>query len=370
LFKNARLRLLLSLCGLERQGESDDPDATWIIPSILLSVELKDFADCIEKNRREPREQWGEDDSLSAEDMLRRKAAPAKPSRNIFGDDDDSEIDALELEASLLPTNKLTTKTSALAKLKKRRKKQASDDEGSEPDEEAIRERRKARLLADIAKRQKIKSSEFVHISDDEDDEDRDQEFFEKENKRRKGQASKIMELLRSEQARLSEPKSKKRKSDKTEPKKSKKPRTTSSDQDSEGSDKVDISDEDRILHTGNESSSPARDRPSLLVTSEDEDDTLLSSQSEINVGDEDDDRITDPKTILRKSKGPFAYSDSEEDAVEDVTLPEVEMRDKLIPTVDRMDIGDDEGSDLDVPSRAREQQRKRTVVLDDSDEE
>lgn len=206
IFKDAKLRLLMTLAGFERLGVEDEPDASWIIPSSLASTQLRHMRDIIEQHRMNPIFEYGEDDPLTAEDLLRRRPTE-KPNRAEY--DDDSEGDGIisgdDVEEEFLfpaggPTNKINSHKSAIDALKKKRRKRhavATDDEGG-LDDETREARRKARELADLEKRRKIKSREFVHDCDDESDEDRDRDFFAREEARRKGQGAKVMQALRA----------------------------------------------------------------------------------------------------------------------------------------------------------------------------
>lgn len=200
MFKDAKLRLLMTLCGFERLGIDDEPGATWIIPSKITARELHETHECIDRHRRDPTTQYGEEDSVSAEDLLRRQPKP-KAQRAEY--DDDSEgagiIDDGEEEFMFPaggPVDKIQ-RLDALAELKTRRRKRhataASDDEKEGVEDATIEARRRARRKADLEKG-KFKSEEFVRDSDD--DSEADAEFFRKEEERRKGQAGKIMEAL------------------------------------------------------------------------------------------------------------------------------------------------------------------------------
>ena len=214
MFKDNKLRLLMSLVGFDRLGLDDEPGATWVVPSTLASSVLQETHAIVEKHSNNPIMQYGEDDPVSAEDLLRRKSA-TRPNRAEF--DDDSEGDGIvsDGEEEFLfpaggPTNR---KSDALAELKRKRRKRVrtgSDDERG-LDDAAIERKRKARLLADLEKRRKIKSEEFVHDSDDEENEERDREFFAREEQRGKIHALKVLEALTiGGSGHLSEGKSKK----------------------------------------------------------------------------------------------------------------------------------------------------------------
>lgn len=200
-FKEARLRLLMTLSGMERLGIEDEPNATWIIPSSLTSAELRHTHETIEQHRKNPVFEYGDDDPLSAEELLRRK--PSEKAKRVEYDDD-SEDDGIvsdnDAENELLfpfsgPVDRPNAHHKALDALKaKRRKRRHSNP--VEADEETLEARRKARHKADLEKAKKVKSAEFIRDSDDESDEERDRAFFAKEELRRKGQGEKIREAF------------------------------------------------------------------------------------------------------------------------------------------------------------------------------
>ena len=200
MFKDSKLRLLMALAGLERLSVEDEPNATWIIPSSLTSAQLEHTRQTIEQHRNRPVFEYGEDDPMTAEELLRRKPTE-KTKRAEY--DDDSEGDGIVgdnnvEEEFLFPPNQRMSHKSALNELIKKRRKRHTVFSGDESElDEATREaRRKARELADLEKRRKIKSHDFVRDSDEETDEERDREFFAQEEARRKGQGHKIMEAL------------------------------------------------------------------------------------------------------------------------------------------------------------------------------
>ena len=208
MFKNAKLRLLLTLAGFERLGIDDEPGATWIIPSELTARDLHETHECIDRHRRDPVMQYGDEDPVSAEDLLRRR--PNTRTRKAEFDDDSEDNGIVpdgEEEEFLFPAggpvDEKRRKKDALAELRKKRRKRRhvpvsdDDDDQDEGLDDATRERRrKARLEADLEKRRKIKSTEFV--GDSEDDSDADREFFRKEEERRRGQAVRVREALRA----------------------------------------------------------------------------------------------------------------------------------------------------------------------------
>ncbi|KAI4207594.1 MAG: hypothetical protein LQ348_000539 [Seirophora lacunosa] len=206
IFKDAKLRLLMTLSGFERLGIDDEPNATWIIPSSLSARQLHETHEAIQKHSVNPTTEYGAEDPIPAEEMLRRK--PTASARRAEYDDDsegngivsDGDDDFLFPAGGPTNTGPLTA-AAALERLKKKRRKRrtstASDDGGvGALDDETLERRREAREAADLEKRKKIKSDEFIY--DSEDDVEADRIFFEKEESRRKGQAKKVMEVLRA----------------------------------------------------------------------------------------------------------------------------------------------------------------------------
>ena len=201
MFKEARLRLLMTLSGMERLGIEDEPNATWIIPSSLTSAQLRHTHETIEQHRKNPIFEYGDDDPLAAEEMLRRKPSEKTQKAEYDDDSDDDGIDSdNDADNEFLfpfsgPVDRPNPHHTALDALKaKRRKRRHSNP--VEIDDETLEARRKARQKADLEKARKVKSAEFVADSDDESDEERDQTFFAIEELRRKGQGEKIREAF------------------------------------------------------------------------------------------------------------------------------------------------------------------------------
>ena len=200
MFKDNRLRLLMTLVGFERLGFDDEPNATWIIPSSISSKGLTESAEMVRKHEVSPRAEYGDDENpIVPQDLLRRKALH-RP-RAAYDDDsgDEGLIDDGE-EDFLFPAGGPTDrKSEALNDLKKSRRQRHKDTDGElAMDEETREQRRIAREEGNLEKRKKIKSDLFVHDSDEEDDEEKDRRFFAQEEERRKGQSMRVLEALRS----------------------------------------------------------------------------------------------------------------------------------------------------------------------------
>ena len=197
----------MSLSGFERLGIDDEPGDTWIIPSALSAQELHETYSYIDRYRNDPVMQYGDDDDpVDAEDMLRRKPnTAAKQKKAEYDDDSDGDGIMDDGEEAFLfppggPVDDRAKKRNAMQSLKskRRRRRHMTDaDLGNESlDDEEREARRKARLEADLEKRRKIKSKEFVGDSDDDSESDAD--FFRREEEMRKGQAGRVMEALRA----------------------------------------------------------------------------------------------------------------------------------------------------------------------------
>ena len=358
IFKDAKLRLLMTLSGFERLGVDDEPGATWIIPSPLTSTELRHTRDIIEQHRNNPVFEYGEEDPLTAEEMLKRK--PTETARRAEYDDDsdgDGIVSDNNIEEEFLfpaggPTNKSNPHHAALAALKKRRRKRHSATSGDEGglDEETRDARRKAREAADLEKRRKIKSAEFVRDSDDESDEERDRDFFAREALLREGQGGKVMEALRA--GRVSKtvsgeavkPKAgtKKRKSEGgnvmgTRKKRKSGPFLDESESGSEG-------DKDSDVDMDEGSSSPPRRAVSVSTAGDSDEDTPLSSSPLVGLS-----------AMLPK------------EAVEDDISPPEATGNKISAlALDEADRDEDDDKRVALPGR----RRGRVTVLEDSDDE
>ena len=342
LFKNARLRLLMTLSGLERVGE-DEPEATWMIPSSLTSSELRQAHDNIEKHRQDPKIRYGEDGELSAEDLLRRK--PTEKAKRADYDDDSDAADSLGEEDFLFPTggptNTVISRETALENLKKKRRKRRSHHE---MDDETREARRKARVEADLERRRAYKSELYIRESDEETDEERDKAFFAVEEARRLGQREKVLGALQarsvrsrmeSDHPRLSIMKGAKRKAETSEDEEGGKRRRASSDA-------SEVSDDNIQGET-----SPVTKNISTTSTESEDEDTPLSSPPHLGIEKNDDDNL--------QPSAPSAGS-SESDSGEKLS---------------RLAIREGQESDGDdVVTSIANRRRGRVMVFDDSDDE
>jgi replication fork protection complex subunit Tof1/Swi1 len=198
MFKNARLKLLMTLVGFERLGFEDPLDTTWIVPSALTSSELGETLSMVEKFEHSP---WVSDDpNESPEDLLRRKRHTISDEgedvpRDAFIDDSEGEDG---LEDFMFPDN-IRSKSSAsraLEQLKEARRKRKKKSEEDPLDDEVSEARRKAKEAAALERRRKIKSELYIHDSDEEMNEEESREFFAREEERRKRQADRVRRAL------------------------------------------------------------------------------------------------------------------------------------------------------------------------------
>ncbi|KAL5426667.1 Topoisomerase 1-associated factor 1 [Paraphaeosphaeria minitans] len=279
MFKDNKLRLLLTLVGFTRLGANDDPDASWVIPSNLTSVELQQAIDLIRKYEFDPPTY---DDGKGPEDMLRGKAAAARRSTHrVDWDDDEDGIDhdsGEDREEYALDEPTARKADGSGKKVLKRRRRARTP---IELDDEEKEERANARRQKEMEKQLKVKSTMFVHDSDEEDDPEADAAFFAREEALRVQTKAKIAKSLVLGNTEPSAPK--KRKADEATVKDSKRRKTPPKQKqragpfDSDESDEEDAADGSEDNHS---SRTLSEERQVNLDDSEDEaTDTPLSSQ-------------------------------------------------------------------------------------------
>lgn len=194
MFKDNKLRLLLTLVGFNRLGANEDPDATWVIPSILSSKELQESINLIRKYEFDPPTY---DDGKGPEDMLRSKASAARrAARRVDWDDDDDGIehDLGEDRGEYAMDEPTAREANGNGKKLLKRRRRARTP--VELDDEEKQERANARRQKEIEKQLKVKSTMFVHDSDDEDDPEADAAFFAREEALRAQNKANIAQSL------------------------------------------------------------------------------------------------------------------------------------------------------------------------------
>jgi replication fork protection complex subunit Tof1/Swi1 len=321
MFKDNKLRLLMTLVGWTRLGEAHDPDASWIIPSSLTWTDLQEAIDLIRKYEFAPPTY---EDGKGPEDLLRSKASAARRStRRVDFDDDDGNEDIANAEeedhgeyAHDAPTGR---KPDGERKKLKRRQRARTP---VELDDEEKDRRAAARRKKELERLAKEKSTMFVHDSDDEDDAERDAEFFAREEALRKEMTKAFGKSLvlatvepavpKKRKAEESAPNSKRRKT----PPKRKAPFADSDDESDEDMDDV-ASVSSRALPT-----TEARD---VQVDSEDEAiDTSTSSQHGNGVHESDERTPIKPTALTATKNQDVTMADSDDDDDEDEDVPVV----------------------------------------------
>lgn len=179
MFKDNKLRLLMTLVGFMRLGTNDDPDASWVIPSSLTSAELQEAIDLIRKFEFDPPTY---EDGKGPEDLLRSKAAAARrlTKRAEFDDDSDGVDHDSEEDRGEYAVDSATTRNPDGERKRLKRRRRAHTP--VELDDDERKARAEARRKKEIEKQAKTKSTMFVHDSDDEEwDADKDSAFFARE---------------------------------------------------------------------------------------------------------------------------------------------------------------------------------------------
>jgi replication fork protection complex subunit Tof1/Swi1 len=326
MFKDNKLRLLMTLVGFSRLGEAHDPDATWIVPSTFTSTDLQEAINLIRKYEFDPPTY---EDGKRPEDFLRSKASAVRRSirRVDFDDDDDEGVEEILEEdhgeyAADAPTAR---KPDGVRKKLKRRQRVRTP---VELDEEEKDRRAEARRKKELEKLAKEKSTIFVHDSDDEEDAERDAEFFAREEALRKEMTKAFGKSLMV--TSIEPVPSKKRKADApaTESKRRKTPPKRKAQPFADSDDDSDEEMEDDVSASTRAPSADTGDR--LQIESEDEaTDTPVSSQNAVGNHKSDGGALTKP-TVSSTEKSQDATmgdggggggGDEDEDEDEDVPV-------------------------------------------------
>lgn len=319
MFKDNKLRLLMTLVGFSRLGEAQDPDATWIVPSSFTSEELQL---AIDLTRKYEFDLPTYEDGKGPEDLLRSKASAARPStRRVDFDDDDEAENASEEDHGEYRAGKPTERKPDSERKKLKRRQRVGTP--VELDDEEMDRRAEARRKKEIEKMAKQKSTEYVHDSDNEDDDDKDVEFFAREEALRREIMKAFGKSLTS--ASMETATSKKRKADgstsrskrrKTPPKR-KAPQPFADSDDDSGDDVQGAADLS--------SRAPSIDARDLLQDeSEVEDeatDTPLSSQHANGVHESDEDTAIAPAPSSTGKSEDVVMADDDEDEDEEAPV-------------------------------------------------
>ena len=305
--RNAKLRLLMSLVGLEKT-DSADGKLSWTIPAKVSSDELALSLALMEKHMLNPPT---EVDGYEASELLRRVTTHEYEEQGFDADTtipgfiDDSEGSDAEAEFMFPDNIRLLSNPGEPNEPKKRklvrRKKNVEIGEGVQ------NERRKAREDAALERRKAIKSALYINESDDETDEERDKAFFEQEAKRRAKQASSVLKALTSEQQNSER---KKRKSTRDESVKRKK-RRAAKDSDDENGTSTGASDEEPIAAEKDSDSDATfpKETPISSQVQDSDDEIFLRKESSVRKGSVE-------LAITQAEKATAAAEESDEDVV------------------------------------------------------
>jgi replication fork protection complex subunit Tof1/Swi1 len=203
LFKDKFLRLLLKLLSLDRLGETDDPDASWIVPSAIPSSLLLSNIALIRKFEFDlPTFEGG----VAPESLLRSKSASglhARADRSAAAsavnsdDEGDTLSDLDDQAAALFEPGGPTSRPADYEKPKS--KKRLLQRKAPDLTEAERLLRQQERDAKEKEKNDKVKSALRITDSDDEDDADKDAEFFALEELRRKKISGVIRNALLNE---------------------------------------------------------------------------------------------------------------------------------------------------------------------------
>jgi replication fork protection complex subunit Tof1/Swi1 len=315
MFKDNKLRLLMTLVGFSRLGEVHDPDATWIIPYSLTSEQLQEAIDLIRKYEFDPPTY---EDGKQPEDLLRSKTSAARRSarRVDFDDDDDNDdgVDNVEEDHGEYGADAPTARKPDAPRKKLKRRERAPTP--VELDDEEKDRRAAARLKKEIEKLAKEKSTMYVHDSDDEEDAEKDAEFFAREEALRKEMMKAFGKKLvlgitesavpKKRKAEDTTPTSKRRK---TPPKRKAQPFADSDgDSDEEVEDAMTTEATDTL---DNDSEEEALETP-------------LLSQHANGAHESDEDMVTKPAVSSTVKSQDLAMADADDDDDEDEDVPAV----------------------------------------------
>lgn len=176
MFKDGKLRLLMTTIGLERLEHDEMSDTDWIIPSTLTSDQLQESLDLLKKYTDDP---ISFEDGKLSEDFIKRKQKARKTFDS--NDEEDNQEEYLFEPGGPTEMKPLENKPKKPGK-KKRIRADAEDEEISDG---LANEKRKKRLEREREKLLAIKSDMYVHDSDDESDPEKEMEFLSREKMQR-----------------------------------------------------------------------------------------------------------------------------------------------------------------------------------------
>lgn len=179
MFKNAHLRLLVKLCGIQLMGPASEetPESLWVVPGDITPDQLKDSIHFINQAEFSPPTF---EDGVLAENQLKRKTAPKK--KAAFDDEEEDDVDGFLDDEVLFPAGGPTARRVADEKKKpKKTRKRRKGSDTEEVDDSILEEKARKRREKELEKARKIKSALYVQEGDDEFDSDEDEAFFARE---------------------------------------------------------------------------------------------------------------------------------------------------------------------------------------------
>lgn len=176
----------MTILGLERLGVDDEsPETPWIIPATLTSENLKESFDLLKKYTNDP---LVLDDGIAAEDLIKRKSRPRLSAPDSEPDDNENDEENEFVPGGPTETQPLEPRKKPARPPRRRRRDPVDDESAMDLDAlAAAEERLAARLQKDKEKRVAIKSTLYVHESDDELDPEQEIAFLLREKAQREG---------------------------------------------------------------------------------------------------------------------------------------------------------------------------------------
>lgn len=360
LFKDKHLRLLLTTLGFERLGQTDEVDASWIVPSELTVDQIKESLELIKKLEFDPPTF---ENGKSAEDMIRAKSS-AKRNATFSESEGDGEGSGGDIDEAMFPPNlREKRKEGADRPAKRRRLARRNQKELTEAelDDRAAERRKKEK-----ERNSKIKSQLYVTASDDESDEDRDVEFYRLEEERRKKMAGIIRSKLLEEAENGDESRhGKKRKTKGGKGKGSKKKQKTRADDGEEDGSDVGIAgilEQDDDLDAASHSSVRSPSHPADTPAGESTDDDAPGSDLDEEMDDDSEEET--PSTSPAIADGPLPLTEKSSN------IGGAKVAGVQSATPAAAD-GDEDDDDLPVMKAAPARRNIRAgFILDDSDDE
>lgn len=185
LFKDGKARLLLKLLQFERLGDREDVDAMWICPSTLETDQIKDDLELIKKYSHSPPTFEADKTAIHfiRRQVIKRDSIENDTTTTTTADEDEDSDGNYEIVKR--PVKKSNKKRTPIKEI----------------DYDEIEARRLKRQEMEEVRQGQIKSSKYVHESDEEDDEVANTIFFAAEAALRERQKQRASSSLHSNTA-------------------------------------------------------------------------------------------------------------------------------------------------------------------------